>query len=726
MRRCPMILAISASIALMVAPSHADEGMWMLNQIPQLARTLKAMGLHLTPQQIWDPRANTGLASAVPWLGGCSSSFVSPDGLIITNHHCAFGAIQTNSTPEHDYITDGFLAANRAEELPYPAGRVVVFRGYEDVTHAVASALKPGMKPIDRTNTIERREKELIAKCEADGPRCRVAEMFGGGEFFLFRQLELRDVRLVYAPPRSIGEYGGEVDNWVWPRHTGDYSFLRAYVGRDGRPADYSPDNVPYHPDRWLKIATVPLKEGDFTFILGYPGRTMRYRVAASVAEDTEFYYPQRIKLFKALIAILERETQRGKEVGIKLASELKGLYNALKNNEGMLVGLKKSDLVGRKHAEQQQLTAWIDADPARKSKYGDVLPAISAVVAARAAMHDRDLFLGWLSRPRASGLLAAAMIIEHWSEEKEKPDLERDLGYQARDEYGLRRRLTTMQRSLDPPSERATLTYILQRASQLPEAQRITAVDKAIAATGKNGDEAVAAVVAPLFTTRLADRKTRLEMFDMPHKDLLASGDPMIDFAAALRRDVRAMEEANRRREGEMITREPRLLEALAAWKGTILYPDANSTLRFTYATVKGYSPRDAVLYLPFTTLHGVIEKNTGVEPFACPPRLLAAAKLDDFGRYVDPTLHDVPSCFLTTNDITGGNSGSPVMNGNGELVGLAFDGNYEAIDSDFLFDPALARTIAVDMRYVLWCMDYVDKAHWIMRELGVQPHAQ
>jgi hypothetical protein len=720
MRRCLMVLAISASTALMVVPSHADEGMWLLNQIPELARTLKAMGLHLTPQQIWDPKTNTGLASAVAWLGGCSSSFVSPDGLIITNHHCAFGAIQMSSTPEHDYITNGFLAANRTGELPYRAGRVVVFRGYEDVTHAVASALKPGMKPIDRTNAIEHREKELIAKCEAGGLRCRVGEMFGGGKFYLFRQLELRDVRLVYAPPRSIGEYGGEVDNWVWPRHTGDYSFLRAYVGRDGKPADYSPDNVPYHPDRWLKIATAPLKEGNFTFILGYPGKTMRYRVAPSVAEDTDFYYPQRIKLLKGLIAILERETKRGKEVEIKLASELKGLYNALKNNEGMLEGLKKSNLVGRKHADEQKLTAWIDADTARKSKYGDVLPAISAVVAARAATRHRDLLLGWLNRPRASGLLAAAMIIDHWSEEKEKPDLERDLGYQARDEYGLRRRLAAMQRSLDPPSERATLTYILQQASQLPEGQRITAVDEAIAGTGKKGDEAVAAVVAPLFTTELADGKTRLEMFDMSHKDLLAGGDPMIAFAAALRRDVKAMEEANRRYEGEMVALEPRLLEALAAWQGTVLYPDANSTLRFTYATVRGYSPRDALLYLPFTTLHGVIEKNTGVEPFACPPRLLVAAKLGDFGRYVDPTLHDVPSCFLTTNDITGGNSGSPVMNGDGELVGLAFDGNYEAID------PALARTIAVDVRYVLWCMDYVDQAHWIMRELGVQPQAK
>jgi hypothetical protein len=319
--------------------------------------------------------------------------------------------------------------------------------------------------------------------------------------------------------------------------------------------------------------------------------------------------------------------------------------------------------------------------------------------------------------------MLAAAMIIDHWAEEKAKPDLERDLGYQARDERSLRQRLANMQRNLDLPADKATLACLLTRASRLPAGQRIGAVDEALAATSKSGSEAVTALVDGLFATRLADEKTRLAMYDMDRKTLLATGDPMLAFGAALRRDVKAMDEAEKRYEGETVTLEPRLLEALAAWRGTPLYPDANSTLRFTYATVKGYSPRDAVLYLPFTTLHGVIEKNTGVEPFASPKRLLEAAKLGGFGRYEDPKLHDVPACFLTTNDITGGNSGSPVMNANGELVGLAFDGNYEAIDSDFRFDSALARTIGVDIRYVLWCSDFVDHADWILKELGLQP---
>jgi hypothetical protein len=725
MRTHPKALALAAAVLAAAAPVLADEGMWTLDQLPELAGTLRAMGLQLTPQEIWDPATNTGLASATPWLGGCSASFDSPEGLIITNHHCAFGAIQSNSTPEHDYITHGFLAPNKADELQARGSRVTVLKGYEDVTGSIESALAAGMEPEARTKAIEGREKLLIAECEKGGLRCRVAEMYGGGKYVLFRQLELRDVRLVYAPPRAVGEYGGEVDNWVWPRHTDDYSFLRAYVGPDGKPADYAPANVPYKPDRFLKIASAPLQEGDFAFILGYPGKTMRYRIAASVAGDVDFYYPQRIRLFKDLIGILEDQSKRGKDVEIKLASQLKGLYITYKNNEGMLEGLRRTDLAGHKRAEEAKLTAWIESDPARKAKYGNVLPVMQRLVAERSLMRDRDLILTQMTQARTYGLLTSALAINRWAAEKSKPDLEREMGYQARDERSIRQRLLIMQRSLEPAAERATLAYLLGRAGQLPAGQRIGAVDEALAATGKTGDQAIAALLDRLLSTQLTDEKRRLEMFDMSPQALLAGGDPMIGFAAALRRDVQAMEVATKRYEGQTVTLVPRLLEALAAWRGKPLHPDANSTLRFTYATVKGYSPRDAVVYEPFTTLHGVIEKNTGVEPFACPPRLLEAAKLpaEKFGRYVDPNLHDVPACFLTTNDITGGNSGSPIMNGKGELVGLAFDGNYEAIDSDFQFDPALARTIGVDIRYVLWSADFVDRASGLLREMGLEP---
>jgi hypothetical protein len=721
MRALLRILAAVLTVAV-TAPGHADEGMWMLHQIPELDAHLRAMGLQLSPKQIWDPATNTGLASAIPWLGGCTSSFVSPDGLIITNHHCAFGAVQMNSTPEHDYITDGFLAAGRADELPARAQRVYVFKGYDDVTAQVRSAIAAGAPPAQRIKALEAREKELVAGCEKSGLQCRVAEMYGGKSFYMFRQLEIRDVRLVYAPARAIGEFGGEVDNWMWPRHTGDYSFFRAYVGPDGKPADYSPTNVPYKPDRFLKLAPAGVKDGDFTMIIGYPGRTMRYRIAALVAQDTEFAYPYQIGLLKGWMAVLEERAGTGKDVEIKVASVVKGLANAMKKDEGMLEGLTRADLAGERRAEESKLQAWIDADPARKATWGGVLAALDAQAAADAATRERDIFAGYLAR--AGSLLPAAMTIVRWSQQSGKPDVERDLGFQARDERTIRMRLATMQKNLDVATDRAVLTYFFKRAAALPAGQRLASLDEALAATGKTGDGAIAALLdETLGKTSLTDEKARMALLRLDEAGVAATHDPLLAFAIALRKDMKAIEDQRKSSEGVLIELTPRYIDALAAFRQAPLYPDANSTIRFTYGTVKGYSPRDGVYYEPFTTLSGVIAKCTGVEPFNCPKKLVDAAASRRFGPYLAAPLGDVPACFLSTNDITGGNSGSPIMNGKGELVGLAFDGDYESMTSDYLFSDALSRTINVDIRYVLWCMDYVDRAHWIMREMGIEP---
>ena len=728
MRKSTLLPAIGLLLVATAGPANADEGMWMLHQIGTLdQQALKATGFQLTPEQIWDPKTATGLASAIVSLGGCSASFVSPDALIATNHHCAFGAIQMNSSPEHDYITDGFLAKDRAGELEAKGSRVYVFRGYDDVTDAMHSVLKPGLKPEERSKALEMKEKSLIAECEKDGLRCRVAEMYGGLNYYLFKTLELRDVRLVYAPPRAIGEYGGEVDNWMWPRHTGDFSFLRAYVGPDGKPADFSPANVPYKPERFLKVANAPLKEGDFTMIMGYPGKTVRYRIAAAIADDTELNYPRRIAQYKDLIDIQEAQSKRGKDVEIKLASALKGLYNGYKNNQGMLEGLKASDLAGRKRALEAELTAWIRADKGRQAKYGDVLPKMEAILAERRATAERDLVFGQMTFGRQGSMLGAALTLARWTAERGKPDMERDAGYQDRDERTWRQRLERMQRNLDLQADRAILRYVLGRAATLPADQRIAAVDAALKATGATGEAALDALLDTLYArTKLADPKARLAMFDLKHDVLLTQGDSMVNFAAALRKDLKAHEDETKRFDGELVTLTPRFIEALAAFRRTPLYPDANSTLRFTYATVKGYAPRDGVVYTPFTTLAGVVAKHTGTEPFDCPQSLRDAAKAGPFPHYADPVVKDVPACFLSTNDITGGNSGSPIMNGKGELIGLAFDGNYESMTSDYQFTDAMSRTINVDARYMLWVMDYVSKAHGLIREMGLEPQAK
>ncbi|MGE5235248.1 MAG: S46 family peptidase [Acidobacteriota bacterium] len=721
LRKLPA-LAVAVGVLLGTGGATAEEGMWMLHQIGDLDQSaLQRMGLQLTPTEIRD------LAPAVVSLGGCSASFVSPEGLIATNHHCAFGALQTNATPEHDYITTGFPAGSRQDELQANGTRAYVFDGYGDVTENVTFGLPPSAKPEERARMIEEREKTLVASCEQGGERCRVAEMFGGAAYYLFRTLELRDVRLVYAPPRSIGEFGGEIDNWMWPRQTGDFSFLRAYVGPDGKPADYSPANVPYHPKRYLRLASTPLREGDFTMILGYPGRTYRYETAAAIQEDAESSYPERITLAKDLIAIHERESKRGKDVEIKLASTLKRLYNGLKKSEGIVDGMWREQLPARARAREAELRAWIAADPRRATGYGDIVPRIDALVAARHATHERDTLLDQLSSPRSTLLLGAALTVEHWTAERTKADLVRESGFQDRDARSVRQRLGRLQRSLDLQDDRTVLRYLFTRAKALPVDARVTALDTALRATGKTGEAAIDALLDALYgRTTMGDARVREAMFGMSHASLLAMGDAMIAFAAALRRDLDTAEKGRMAFHGAMTVLEPRYIAALGAWRAAPLYPDANSTLRFTYATVKGYSPRDAVAYLPFTTLHGVLEKCGGSFPFNCPQALVDAAKRGPFPAYEDPRLHDVPACFLTTNDITGGNSGSPVMNGKGELVGLAFDGNYEAMTSDFAYDPAIQRTIGVRTRYMLWVMDYVDRAHELMQELGVEPQAK
>lgn len=719
MRAIRTVLAVGALVA-MAAAAGADEGMWMLHQVGDLDRTLKAMGSQLGASDLWDPVKGTGLAAATPSLGGCSASFVSPDGLIVTNHHCAFGAIQMNSTPEHDYLTNGFLARTRAEELPARTSRVFVFKGYEDVTTQVREVLDPRAAPEQRAAAVERREKELVAACEQDGYRCQVAAMYSGGRFYLFRQLELRDVRLVYAPARGIGEYGGEVDNWMWPRHTGDFSFLRAYVGPDGKPADYSPDNVPFRPERFLRIATDPVKEGDFTMIVGYPGRTFRYRLASEIAHDLERAYPARIKLLRDWIAILEERAATSKEVEIKVASMLKGLYNSVKKTEGMLLGLQRGGLVTAKKTEEEKLAAWIAADASRQQRWGQILPRLERVLAESRATSERDMLVGSLSR--ASSLLGAAVTLNRWCAEKGKPDVEREAGLQARDERGIRTRLTALQRNLDIPTEKAVLAYFFRRAQALPPNQRIAGLDRALADTGKTGAEAVDALLTRLFDgTQLADQDARLGALDLDSAALAARRDPMLELAAELVKELKAIEVADRRLQGEMLLDGATYLDALAAFRNRPLYPDANGTIRFTFAKVAGYYPRDGVYYTPFTTIAGVLAKHTGEEPFNCPPALLLAHEKVGPGAWRDATLGTLPVNFLSTNDITGGNSGSPIMNGKGELIGLAFDGNWESMTSDYQFDPAVTRTINVDARYMLWVMEYVDGAHNLLKEMGV-----
>jgi len=700
--------------------ARADEGMYPLNQLDQnLIEKMKKMGLELTLEEIYNPQG-TGIASAVVRLGA-TASFVSPRGLIVTNHHVAYRAVQRISTPEENYIENGFLARSLAKEVPAPGYQAFVLLSVEDVTGQVLSAINDSMNDSERYMAIDKKKKEIVEETEKEGDvECRVEAMNYGIAYYLFTYLKLKDIRLVYVPPRSIGEYGGDIDNWMWPRHCGDFAFLRAYVGSDGKPADYSKDNVPYEPKSYLKISARGIKENDFAMVIGYPGRTYRHLTSFAIEEDQEFRYPYQIKTAADLIHIFEEFSWKDKKAAVKLSSSLKSLNNTLKNNLGMLEGLKNTKIFKKKRAEEMAFLDFLNKNPELDRKYGALLSLIEVLYQEQKKFREKKALLRWITR--GSSMLNCALIINKWSIEKEKQDIERELGYQEKDLPNIEIRFKVAQRSLVPEADKQGLEYFLKRALALPKDQKIKAVEKIVSHNPNHPDQAVSEFLGILYgETALFSAEERVSMLQLSRKELSMLIDPFIKFAAELEEEKEFLNKKEKELSGALSRLMPLYLEGIEWWKKSILYPDANRTLRLNFGRVKGYSPQDALTYHYLTSLTGVIEKHTGVEPFDNPGKLLKVYKNKDFGPYIDKNINDVPVNFLTTNDSTGGNSGSPIINAKGELVGLLFDGNYEAMYSDYYFDPKLTRSINVDIRYVLFIAEKVDKALNVLEELTI-----
>jgi hypothetical protein len=718
------VRTIRVAVLLMLglaAASLADEGMWMPSQIPSLAPELSAAGMKIDPARLADLTGDP--MGAVVSLGGCTASFVSPQALIVTNHHCVYGSVQYNSTPERNLIRDGFLARERGDELPAaPGSYVYVTTAIRDVTAEVLAGIGARTGDLERQRAVERRSRELVDACERPGGlRCRVASFYEGSLFLETTQMEIRDVRLVYAPGEGIGNFGGETDNWMWPRHTGDFGFLRAYVGPDGKPADPSSDNVPYRPEHWLKIAQQGVAEGDLVWIPGYPGRTYRYRTAGEVAAAHQFAMPEFVRFAKETIALLERENARGKEVELANYGRIRGAANTMKKYEGILLALGRGEVQSQRAERERRLAALLAADPALAAELGDPIGELAALEARRRATERRDTALDWLAR--SSPMLSQAMTLRRMAEERPKPDLEREDGYRDRDLSRFRQSIVRAQRSIEPGSDRATLRWAIRQALALPAGQRIDALDRALAAIEAPDEAArVEALLDRLYAgTKMADLEARKAMAEESLAALDARGDAMLGLVSDLTPVLEQKRLASRELEGAMLRVRPRYLKALELLDPGKVYPDANSTLRFTYGRVTGYTPRDGVAFAPRTTLGGVVQKATGERPFDAPPLLLEEAAETPHEPYLDPRLASVPVDFLSTCDITGGNSGSPTLNGKGELVGLAFDGNYEGVVSDFLFDDEVVRTIHVDAMYMRWVMDEVDRAHELLAEMGL-----
>jgi hypothetical protein len=704
-------------LLIIIGPiTQADEGMWMPHQMKLL--DLQKLGLQMNPDDLYK-KDGTGLMSAVVSLGGGTGEFVSSEGLILTNHHVAFGAIQRAATKENDYIEKGFLASTRIEEIPAQGYIADVLLGYEEVTPKVAASIKPGMTYLEIYYAVEKAQKELIAAAEKEAPdiRCTVASMYSGNHYYLFRFKRLKDIRLVYAPPRDLGNFGGDIDNWMWPRHTCDFSFLRAYVSREGLGVDHSPDNVPYKPKSILKISLDGLKPGDFTFVMGYPGRTYRNYTSSEVNFDREVL-SRRIDQFKDIIAFFEKAGQAHREVEIKYAGLVKGLNNALKNYQGKIEGMEKVGLSSKKEASENAFRDWISRSPARRKSYGDILEEVDAFMKKFADYYWKNNLVSSATGFTGSALLSQAYTIYRTVEERQKPDAEREPSFQDRNLPYIKQSIQLAERGYDLPTDRAFFKHQLGKMLSLPENQVPEAFKELIA---EHSEVAIADYVDSLYDkTILADPQKRLDLLGLTPAQLAKLEDPMISLAAALEEELKGLREEGKALGQERTELKKVYEKALLEMNEGKLAPDANSTIRFTYGPVEGYSPRDAVLYLPQTTLRGVIEKDTGQFPFRVPEKIKELHQKHDFGRYKDERLDDVACCFLNTTNVTGGNSGSPTLNARGEQVGIIFDMTYESVIGDYYIVPELQRSISVDVRYVLFVTEKFSGAGEILKEIG------
>ncbi len=703
---------------LLCATSFAVEGMYPLNELDKLdQQKLKKMGLNIPLSDVRDH-----VAKAVVSLGGGSGSFVSPNGLIITNHHVAYRAIQFNSDENHNYIADGFYAPTRQDELPAPGYYAEIIQDVKDVTADIMKSVTADMDDDARMKAVDDAIKRMESEVEQANPgiRASIASMYQGTQFLLYTAIRLNDVRLVYAPPSSIGAFGGDDDNFEWPRHTGDFSFLRAYVSPDGKPASFSKENVPYQPAHYLKISIKPLKKGDFNFVVGFPGRTNRYMTAEQIAFFVQDEVPFRLKLFRETIDILNEIGSQSRENSIRVAFWVMALNNTLKYYQGVYDGLNRDHVVKRFEQRDKMLTEWIKAND-KAQEYGGVIDEINQQNERTKAISATLTIMGYT---RLIPTFSAAGTITRWAEEKAKPDMERDPAYMERNVERMKQRMSSMQNDLLVESDKRLLKYFLNLMGTLPADRQPETFHKMF--TGVPADqlgEAIDKKVDAMYAeTGLVDEATRMKYMEMSAEELATVNDPLLQFGGDFAKELKAATDRTDSIAGAMMRLKPKFIQLIHEATDNQLYPDANSTIRFTYGTIQGYSPQEAVWYSPFTSLAGVAAKDTGKAPFNSPAKLLDLAASGSYGRYAADTVHgSVPVDFLSDVDTTGGNSGSPTLNGNGELIGLLFDGNYESISADYYFNPALTRSIIADSRYVIFLLDRFSGATGLLKELTI-----
>ncbi|MDP4210589.1 MAG: S46 family peptidase [Bacteroidota bacterium] len=705
-----------AALFILVSPClHADEGMWLLNLVSELnINKMHSLGCKLSAEDIYSVNKSS-LKDAVVLFGeGCTAEIVSNQGLILTNHHCGYDAIQYFSTVEHDYLSNGFWAKSKSEELCMPDLSVTFLIRIEDVSKKILPKLTSKMTEAERDTAIAAVTRKLVIDAIAGTHyQADVQEYYGGNAFYLLVYEKYTDVRLVGAPPSSIGKFGGDTDNWMWPRHTGDFSVFRVYSGPDGKPAPYSKDNIPLKPKKYLPVSLKGVEKDDYTMVIGYPGSTQRYMTSYGVKELLELENPARIKVRTARLNILMADMNADPAIRIKYSDKYSRSSNYWKNSIGQDKGIVNLQVIEKKQVQEALFQNWVNADADRKQKYGNVLNTIDKTILNRKDYEQAMMYLSEALLEGSEILSLPLPFLELYGFLKLKsndPEKLKELT------NSLREKSRKFYKDYNAPTDKkvSEVMFRLFYENVKPELHPsfLTDIQKKYKGDYKK-------YVDNLFEKSMfADEKKLMAFLDNPKVKTIEK-DPVFIASVAVAQAYWQMQDLYTSFENQLKICDRLYIAGLQEMnKDKIFYPDANSTMRLTYGKVGDYKARDAVFYDYKTTLKGVMEKEDSTNnEFIVPAKLKQLYQAKDYGIYGKNG--EMPVCFTTNNDITGGNSGSPVLNANGELIGLAFDGNWEAMSGDIIYEPDVQKTICVDIRYVLFVMDKFAGAKYLVDEM-------